>query len=218
MAEDVDALLVLAADASGSISDDRERLQRAGYAAALRNPRFHAAIRTGRLGCIAVCYVEWSNSGHQMLARYGPAPRFTPIWTVISDAASAEALAAAIPATPRMTPGYTSISGAIDYSVRLIAAADLVAVRRVIDISGDGRNNDGRDVVLARDAAVAAGITINGLAMLDTDAELEIYYRAEVIGGPLAFAMAAARAEDFAEAVLRKLVTEVAGIALPRQG
>src|ERR1043166_6111184 len=140
MAEEVDVVLVLAADASGSISDDRERLQRGGYADALRSARFLAAVRTGRLGRIAAVYVEWSNFGSQVVARHGPAPPFTPIWTVISDTASAEILATAIPQTARMTPGYTSISGGIDFSARLIAESGFTALRRVIDISGDGPN------------------------------------------------------------------------------
>ena len=211
MAEEVDVLLALGADASGSISDDRERIQRMGFANALRSPEFLAAVATGRLGRIAVMYFEWSNNNRQVEARRGGWPAFTPIWTVISNRASAEALAAAIPETPRMTPGYTPVSGAIDYAARVIGASGFAAPRRVIDISSDGRNNDGREVMAARDAAVAAGITINGLVMLDSDPGLEAYYRAEVIGGPLAFVVPVAAEADFAQAVLRKLITEVAG-------
>jgi hypothetical protein len=216
--EDVDVILVLAADASGSISDDRERVQRGGFARALRSPEFLAAVGSAKLGRIAVVYFEWSNSGRQIEARRGPWPVFAPVWTVISDAASAEVLAAAILETPRMTPGYTSISSAIDFSVEIIGASGFAAPRRVIDISGDGRNNDGRDVAVARDAAVAAGCTVNGLAMTDSDPGLEEYYRSEVTGGPLAFAMAVANESDFAGAVLRKLITEVAGIDPARRG
>jgi hypothetical protein len=211
MAEEVDVLLVLAADASGSVSDDREHIQRVGYAKALRSPEFHAAVATGRLGRIGAMYFEWSNHNRQIEALRGGWPGFTPIWTVIKDAASAEKLAAAIPHTPRMTPGYTSISGAIDYAARTIAASGFTARRRVIDISSDGRNNDGRGVNAARNEAVAAGITINGLVMLDSDPGLEAYFRAEVIGGPLSFVVPVRAEADFAQAVLRKLITEVAG-------
>jgi len=212
MAEEVDVLLALGADASGSISDDREHVQRMGYANALRSPEFLAAVATGRLGRIAAMYFEWSNHNRQIEARRTGWPGFTPIWTVISGAGSAEALAAAIPNTPRMTPGYTSISGAIDYAARLMAESGITAARRVIDISSDGRNNDGRDATAARDAAVAAGITVNGLVMLDSDPGLEAYYRTDVIGGPLAFVVPVAAEADFAQAVLRKLITEVAGL------
>ncbi|MCX7671511.1 MAG: DUF1194 domain-containing protein [Anaerolineae bacterium] len=210
MVEEVDVLLVLAADASGSVSDDRERMQRNGFAGALRNPAFLAAVSTGRLGRVAAVYVEWSNYGSQVTALRRGWPSFAPVWTVISDAASAERLAAAIPDTPRMTPGYTSLSGAIDYGSRIIAESGIVASRRVIDVSADGRNNDGRPVTAARDAALAAGITINGLALLDADPDLEAYFRAEVIGGPLAFVVPVQAEADFAAAVLRKLITEVA--------
>jgi len=216
--EEVDVLLVLAADASGSISDDRERSQRGGYAKALRSPEFHAAVATGRLGRIATVYFEWSNHNKQIEALRGPWPAFAPVWTVIADAASAERLAAAIPHTPRMTPGYTSISGGIDFAARIIAACPIRAPRRVIDVSGDGRNNDGRPVTVARDAAVAAGCTINGLAMMDGDAGLEAYYRAEVIGGPLSFVVAVKDDIDFAAAVLRKLITEIARLPPDRSG
>jgi hypothetical protein len=213
MAEEVDVLLVLAADASGSVSDDRERMQRNGFAAALMNPAFLSAVATGRLGRVAAVYVEWSNYGSQVTALRRGWPSFAPVWTVISDAASAARLATAIPETPRMTPGYTSLSGAIDYGARIIAESGFAAPRRVIDVCADGRNNDGRAVIAARDAAVAEGITINGLAMLGADAELEAYFRAEVIGGPLAFVVAVESEADFAPAVLRKLITEVAAPA-----
>ena len=216
MAEEVDVLLALGADASGSISDDRERVQRLGYANALRSAEFLAAVATGRLGRIAAMYFEWSNHNRQIEARRTGWPGFTPIWTVISGAGSAEALASAIPNTPRMTPGYTSISGAMDYAARVMAESGISAARRVIDISSDGRNNDGREVKAARDTAVAAGITVNGLVMLDSDPGLEAYFRAEVIGGPLAFVVPVVAEADFAQAVLRKLITEVAGVPMRR--
>lgn len=211
MAEEVDVLLALGADASGSISDDRERVQRMGHANALRSPEFLAAVRTGRLGRIAVMYFEWSNDNRQVEALHGGWPGFPPIWTVISDAPSAAKLVEAIPQTTRMTPGYTSISGAIDYAARIIATSGFTAPRQVIDICSDGRNNDGRDVTAARDAAIAADMTVNGLAMTEADPGLEAYFRAQVIGGPLAFVVPVRAEADFAQAVLRKLITEVAG-------
>jgi len=200
---EVDVALVLAADVSGSVTDARERMQRQGYATGLLNPAFLGAVRSGRLGRIAALYFEWSTQDRQIEAMD---------WALISDAASAEILARAIIATPRMTPGFTSISGAIDFGVRRIRQSRFVAARLVIDVSGDGRNNDGRDVRAARDAAVAAGITVNGLPMLETEPDLDSYYRAEVIGGPLAFAVPVPTAESIAAAVLRKLVTELAGM------
>jgi Protein of unknown function (DUF1194) len=202
-APEVDVALVLAADVSGSVSDARERMQRQGYAAGLLNPAFLGAVRSGRLGRIAVLYFEWSTQDRQIEAMD---------WAVIADAASAEILARAILVTPRMTPGFTSISGAIDFGVRRIRQSGFMAARLVIDVSGDGRNNDGREARAARDAAVASGITVNGLPMLEAEPDLESYYRAEVIGGPLAFAVPVPTAESIATAVLRKLVTEVAGM------
>ena len=202
-ATEVDVALVLAADVSGSVSDARERRQREGYATGLRSPAFLGAVRSGRLGRIAALYFEWSTHDRQIEAMD---------WTVISDAVSAEMLARAILATPRMTPGFTSISGAIDFAMRRIRQAGFVAARLVIDVSGDGRNNDGREVRVARDAAVAAGVTVNGLPMLEAEPDLDSYYRTEVIGGPLAFAIPVPTAESIAAAILRKLVTEVAGV------
>jgi hypothetical protein len=200
---EVDVALVLAADVSGSVTDARERMQRQGCAAGLLSPTFLGAVRSGRLGRIAALYFEWSTRDRQIEAMD---------WTVISDAASAEVLARAILVTPRMTPGFTSISGAIDFGARRIREGGFVAARLVIDVSGDGRNNDGREVRAARDAAVAAGITVNGLPMLEAEPDLDAYYRAEVIGGPLAFAIPVPTAERIASAMLRKLVMEVAGV------
>jgi hypothetical protein len=198
----VDLALVLAVDTSGSVIDARLRLQTEGYARALRRPELVAAVAAGPRGRIAATFVQWSGARRQNQA-VG--------WRLIADAADARAFAAAIDDAPRTIPDWTSISGAIDFARGLLAACPYPARRRVLDISGDGVNNDGRPVEAARDEAVAAGITINGLALLDLEPELDEYFRASVIGGPGAFAMAVGDPEEFAEALLRKLVTEISG-------
>ena len=135
----------------------------------------------------------------------------------MSDRASAEALAARIEAAPRrLFGGGTSISGVIDYAVGLFERGGQQGARRVIDISGDGANNAGRPVGLARDDAVAAGVTINGLPILNVEPYLDAHYRDLVIGGPGAFMIAIDRYEQFAPVILRKLVAEIAGAAPAR--
>jgi hypothetical protein len=200
-AEAVDVLLVLAIDASGSLTDQRITLQREGHARAITNTRLLDAVRAGPLGRVALTVVEWSNQDRQTQ---------TVPWAVISDAVAAGRFAQALMRAPGPIPGFTSISGAIDGAVRLIARAPYEATRRVIDISGNGVNNDGRPVVLARDDALAAGITINGLPILDVDPGLDEYFAAEVIGGPRAFTVIAHDIGSFAEAIQRKLITEIA--------
>jgi len=207
-AADVDLLLVLAIDASGSLSDARITLQREGHARAIASPALINAILAGPLGRVGLTVVEWSNQDRQIQ---------TVPWTVIADAACAQHFADALMRAPRPVPGFTSISGAIDGAARLIARAPHESTRRVIDISGNGINNDGRDVVRARDDAVASGITINGLPILDADPRLDEYFAQEVIGGPRAFTVIARDIGSFSEAVLRKLVTEIAaGPVSPR--
>jgi hypothetical protein len=198
----VDMALVLAIDVSGSISQDRLQMQIQGYADALRHPNFLAAVNTGRLGRIGLTFVEWSEVRRQTQA-VG--------WRVIANTADRDAFVAALLEAERQMPGWTSISAAIDYSVGLLARSGLVAERRVIDISGDGANNDGRPVTAARDDAVAAGITINGLPITEVEPDLAAYYRANVIGGPDSFLLVADSIRSFAAAILRKLLVEVAG-------
>ena len=157
--------LVLAVDGSGSISEQRLSMQIQGYLDALRHPSFIEAVRGGRHGRIALTYVKWTDARRQ---------EQVVGWTVIEDETGAHAFAKAIQSALRPLPGWTSISGAIDFSRRAAArAAAFVATRRVIDISGDGANNDGRPVTEARDAAVAAGVTINGLPIIEVEPELE---------------------------------------------
>jgi hypothetical protein len=200
----VDLALVPATDTSGSVSEARMALQIHGYASAFSTPRLLGAVRGGRLGRIAATFVQWSDVDRQTQA---------VDWTLISDQASARDFSRALIDAERPTPGWTSISGAIDYSARLFTRSGVVATRRVIDISGDGPNNDGRPVSEARDAAIAAGITINGLPILELEPQLDVYYRDTVIGGPDAFMVAVHNLNDFAGAVLRKLLVEVAGIS-----
>ena len=136
-------------------------------------------------------------------------------WRVIGDQASAYGFAKAVQDALRPLPGWTSISGAIDFCTGLLLNNGYIATRRVIDISGDGANNDGRPVTEARDAAVAAGVTINGLPIIEVEPNLEEYYRDNVIGGPDSFVVVARDSGAFGAAVLRKLLVEVAGIEPP---
>jgi hypothetical protein len=197
----VDVALVLAIDVSGSVSDGRIMLQRRGYSDALCHPGFLEAVRSGPTGRVALTFVQWSEARRQ---------EQSVEWRVIQDAATARRFAQAITDADRPMPGWTSISAAIDYSVRLIASSGLAAQRRVIDVSGDGSNNDGRDVTAARDDAVAAGVTVNGLPIVEVEPGLDDYYRQNVIGGAGAFVVVARDIDAFAEAVLRKLLVEVA--------
>ncbi|MDQ2804873.1 MAG: DUF1194 domain-containing protein [Pseudomonadota bacterium] len=202
MSEAVDLALVLAIDTSGSVSDGRLALQRRGYEAAFRDPALLHAVAAGPRGRIAATFVEWSDAGRQVQA-VG--------WTLIAGVATARGFADAIGHALSPTPGWTSISGAIDYSAALLRRSGVNADRQVIDVSGDGSNNDGRPVAAARDEAVTAGITINGLPIVEIDPTLDAYYRQHVIGGPNAFVVVARDAASFANAVLRKLLVEVAG-------
>ena len=198
----VDLQLVLAVDVSGSVNQTRFELQRDGYVAAFRNARVLETIRSGPQQAIAVTMVQWT----------GPALQVHVVpWLRIGDAASAQAFAAAVARAPRqLFGGGTSISGAIDYAVTLMSESPYRATRRVIDVSGDGANNRGRLVNLARDEAVAANIGINGLPILALEPDLDDYYERNVIGGPGAFVIAAKSYEAFAEAILKKLITEIA--------
>jgi hypothetical protein len=203
---EVDVALVLAVDSSGSISEQRLSMQIQGYLDALRHPSFVEAVRGGLRGRVALTFMEWTDARRQ---------EQVVGWTVIEDALGAQAFARAIHDALRPLPGWTSISGAIDFSVGLLLESRLSAARRVIDISGDGANNDGRPVTEARDAAVAAGVTINGLPIIEVEPNLEEYYRDNVIGGPDSFVVVARDSGAFGAAVLRKLLVEVAGIQPP---
>ena len=215
-AQNTDLLLVLAADVSRSIDEGEFELQRKGYAAASTDPRVLAAIRGGTTGTIAVCFVEWSGAGEQMVVAD---------WTVIHDDEDADALAAAILAAPRSFVGRTSISGAIDFAMERFTAAKPHSNRRIIDISGDGTNNSGRPVTEARDQALAEGVTINGLAIINDRPNpgyafhtqppggLPEWYRQNVIGGPGAFLRVVEDFRSFADAMTNKLVSEIVTLA-----
>lgn len=205
---EVDLELVLAVDISRSMDREELRLQRDGYAAALRDPAVHRAIAQGMLGRIAVLYVEWS----------GPAT-LIPVggWALIDGPDAAGAMADRLAGT-RLSSGVgTSISGVIDFAVASFADNGFDGLRRVIDVSGDGPNNSGRPVTDARDAALAEGIVINGLPVMLRPggppfglADLDVYYEDCVIGGPFAFALPVRAAENFAETIRRKLILEIA--------
>lgn len=200
----VDLQLVLAIDTSGSVNQYRFELQRQGYAEAFRNPNVLKSIRSGIHGAIAVVVTQWT----------GPELQVQVVdWTIIKDEPSAAAFAAAIEDAPRrLFGGGTSISGAIDHAASLLfdAARAFPGARRTIDVSGDGANNRGRPAHFARDEAVRNGITINGLPILALEPGLDRYYYDNVIGGPGAFMVAAQTYEKFAEAVLKKLIIEIA--------
>jgi len=208
---EVDLELVLAVDVSGSIDEVEARLQRQGYVSALAHPRVVEAIEAGPLGRIAVTYFEWANDRYQ---------RTIAEWTLVDDARSAEALAATVAEAPVVTAPWTSISGAIDHAAGLFENNGYRGLRRVIDVSGDGYNNRGRGVQAARDDAVATGLIINGLPIVNDrlnpwggppPADLDLYYQNYVIGGPGAFIVIARDFEDFARAILSKLILEIAG-------
>lgn len=198
----VDLQLVLAVDASGSVSEERFELQKHGYVAAFRSPQLARAIGSGPARAIAVTMVQWT----------GPALQVQVVpWMIVSDEASMERVAVAIAAAPRqLFGGGTSISGAIDHALALFVTGPFSGGRRVIDISGDGRNNRGRPAAEARDDAVRAGASINGLPILAIEPDLETFYRDNVIGGPGAFVIATASFATFADAILKKLIIEIA--------
>jgi hypothetical protein len=212
-AEEVDLLLVLSSDVSRSIDAPKFKLQRDGYAAAIVNPRVLDAIRSGGLGKIAVSLVEWSGVGAQ---------KIVIDWTVIRDEATAKDFSAQIIEAPRAFADRTAISGGIDFAMAQLARAPFQANRHTIDISGDGTNNSGREVKDARDEAVAKGVTINGLVILserpmlwnadhtNPPGGLDAYYRENVIGGPGSFVMVAENFNSFGQAILNKLIAEIA--------
>ena len=200
---DVDLELVLAVDVSGSVNASRYLAQKNGYIAAFRNSDLHDAIADGALGSIAVVYMEWSGTFQQ-------SERVA--WTQIGTAAEAEAFADAIEATTRAFFSLTGISQAIDWSVNSINTNNFTGTRQVIDISGDGRDNTTGSPSDSRDAAVAQGMTINGIAIEEvTSFSLTDYYADNVIGGPNSFVLTAATFEDFEAAILQKLEIEITG-------
>ncbi len=208
---EVDLLLVLASDVSRSVIEPRFKLQREGYMKAIRDPQVLKAIRAGYHQRIGVTFMEWSSSIDQYVL---------VSWSIISDEETAELFVAPLSQLPRSFNDKTAIGNGIDFAAELFGKAPFRAKRHVIDISGDGVSNDGRDVNLARDDAVGKDITINGLVILDLSrlhdghmnppGGLKNYYQNNVIGGSRSFVMEAKSHDDFANAIQQKLIVEIA--------
>jgi hypothetical protein len=212
-AEHVDLLLVLSSDVSRSVDHPKFLLQREGYAAAISDPVVMEAIKSGPHQRIAVCFVEWSGFGAQKLVID---------WTMIDGPGAARKFGDQLLELPRAFADRTSISGGIEFAATQLERAPFEGSRRTIDVSGDGTNNAGRDVKLARDETIAKGIVINGLVILSDrpvpwNAEhtnppggLEKYYQDNVIGGPGAFVLVAENFNSFGRAIIKKLIAEIA--------
>ena len=216
--EAVDAAIVLAADVSRSIDDEEFTLQRQGYAAAITSPRVMEAIRSGPRAAIALAFLEWAGEAEQ---------KVVVEWATIKAEADAARFAASLLAAPRAFVGRTAIGTALDYSMSVLGESGMNAERRIIDVSGDGTNNQGRLVTEARDDALKTGVVINGLSIFNRRAAamggylalhtnppggLEKYYRENVIGGLGAFVLPIDDFNSFGEAMIRKLVSEIAGL------
>jgi len=208
-AKRVDVELVLAVDISYSMDIEELALQREGYALAITSKEFLQALKTGPTGKVAVTYFEWASSTDQKIV--------LP-WRVIDGPESADAVAEEILKAPLRRASRTSISGAINFAMPLFEISEYRGLRRVIDISGDGPNNNGELVTVARDAALAKGVTINGLPIMSKETNyatmdienLDIYYEDCVIGGAGSFVVPIKTKEKFKEAIRTKLVMEVA--------
>jgi hypothetical protein len=197
----VDLALVLAVDCSTSIDFGDFRLQMDGLAAALRHPALAKAIAGGEHRQIAISLMLWSDRWNQHIV--------LP-WTLLAGNASLEITAQRVSVLKRKSqPGGTGLAAGIDYAALMLEALPFAAERRSIDVSGDGQDNEGGDAAAARDRAIAQGITINGLPILDGSASLENYYRTQVIGGPGAFVEPAQDIMDFKDTILRKLLREI---------
>jgi hypothetical protein len=204
----VDLALVLAVDVSRSIDEVEADLQRRGYTEALTNEHTVEAILSGDNKRIALCYVEWAGINYQV-----------PVidWTVIDSAATAQRFAEKLSEAPRTSQSWTAVGTALAFSAKHFESSGVVARRRVIDISGDGRANDGPPAETVRDGVVADGIVINGLPVMmnranfnrPADTGLDKYYEENVIGGPGAFMVPAANFDDFGRAVRNKLIREI---------
>jgi hypothetical protein len=213
--EPVDVELVLAVDVSLSMSADELEIQRHGYAAALIHDNVLRAIADGPHGKIAVTYVEWAGTNWQ---------RVIVPWTVITNRTDAQRVVAQMSAHPPESARRTSISGALAFGADLFAESGYQGTKRVIDISGDGPNNQGAPITLVRDALVSRGIIINGLPLMTRGGftgaydvnNLDRYYSDCVIGGPGAFMIPVNDWTQFPDAIRRKLVLELAGPASPQ--
>jgi Protein of unknown function (DUF1194) len=211
----VDLLLVLAADVSRSVDEKEFKLQREGFAAAMVDPRVLRAMTGGPTGRIAVIFVEWASEFEQ---------RVIVDWAVIAGERDAEGVSQRMRAAPRSFWGRTSVSSAIEFSLAALGRSPFQSDRHIIDVSGDGTNNSGTDVTAARDAAIAKGVTINGLVILSDEplptnpththppGGLKAYFENNVIGGPGAFVVEAESFETFGQSIISKLIKEIAGL------
>jgi hypothetical protein len=217
-AEPVDLLLVLAADVSRSVDQEKFQLQREGYAAAISDKRVLDAILAGRNHRIAILFLEWSGLGNQ---------KVVIDWTAIDGPKAAQEFGDRLLELNRSFADRTSISGGIDFAIAQIARTPYAAERHTIDVSGDGTNNAGRDVTQARDEALALGITINGLVILserplpwnpehtNPPGGLANYYRTNVVGGPGSFVLEAKDFGSFGQAIVKKMIAEIADATPP---
>lgn len=201
----VDLQLILAVDASGSMSGEEQKFQRAGYVAAISHPDVIRAIRSGPNQRIALSYIEWADNGRQAI---------TMPWQIVSDAASAKAFADQLRRKAAVHMRLTSISSMLAFSAKYFDESNVVSPRRVIDVSGDGPNNDGLPVLTARNDVIAQGVVINGLPiMMDPyiDPGLDVYYEQCVIGGPGSFVLPVRRRADWTSAIRNKMILEISG-------
>ncbi len=213
-ASEVDVELVLAVDISQSMDTEEQEIQRAGYVAALTSQEFLDAIHVGPIGRVAVTYMEWGGVDEHFVVAD---------WTVIQDANSASHFASKIAEAPLRQVQRTSIASALEKSVEMVQKNQYMGLRQVIDISGDGPNNQGGSVTEMRDRMVAAGVTINGLPLMmksnkntwQAMLNLDHYYEDCVIGGPGSFAIPVRSKDGFADAIRMKLVMEIAGLQMP---
>jgi hypothetical protein len=213
-ANEVDVELVLAVDISQSMDTEEQEIQRAGYISALTSQEFLDAIQVGPIGKIAITYMEWGGVDEHFVVAD---------WTVVQDAASAAHFASKVSEAPLRQVQRTSISSALEKSVWMVQSNNYTGLRQVIDISGDGPNNQGGSVTAMRDRMVNSGVTINGLPLMmksnkntwQAMLNLDHYYEDCVIGGPGSFAIPVRSKEGFADAIRMKLVMEIAGISMP---
>jgi hypothetical protein len=200
----VDLALILAVDCSSSVDAGDYQLQMNGIASALLNPSILPAIAGGRYQRIALSLVQWSNRKSQSI---------TIGWRIISTREQLEVIASDIKAAKRQSkPGGTGLAAAISFSVALLERLPFAASRRTIDVSGDGQENEGDNVALARAAAMARAITINGLPIITGSHDIEAYYREIVIGGPGAFVVPAENMASFRDAMTQKLLREISSL------
>ncbi|MBX6743285.1 MAG: DUF1194 domain-containing protein [Acetobacteraceae bacterium] len=205
----VDLALCLAVDVSASVDYDEFGLMVGGYAAAFRDPEIAALCAAGPQGGVAVAMLFWSGAT--------PRPELAVPWIRVESEATAAALADAIDSAPRLPqPGATALGEGMAAGLALLARCPARAERLVLDVSGDGRHNQGRPPGPVRDIGVAAGITINALAVLNEEPDLLDHYQAEVTGGPGSFAMHCPDYQAFAEAIREKLKREIGGLLLSR--